>query len=99
MPATDARAKVREALAVQCFGDALAVVTLVDYPSEYAMLQNNLGNPARIAPPRVELRFVGACESCPASALTLQATVRKAVQDSCPEITELVAVAGGGLGR
>ena len=44
IPMTDERAKMREALAVQCFEDALKVVTLVDNPSEYAMLQNNLGN-------------------------------------------------------
>ncbi len=44
IPMTDERGKMREALAVQCFEDALNVVTLIDNPSEYAMLQNNLGN-------------------------------------------------------
>ncbi len=44
IPMTDERAKMREALAVQCFEDALKVVNLIDNPSEYAMLQNNLGN-------------------------------------------------------
>ncbi|MEM1264174.1 MAG: hypothetical protein AAGH76_17375 [Pseudomonadota bacterium] len=44
IPMTDDRAKMREALAVQCFEDALRVVTLIDNPTEYAMLQNNLGN-------------------------------------------------------
>lgn len=44
IPMTDERGKMREALAVQCFEDALKVVTLIDNPSEYAMLQNNLGN-------------------------------------------------------
>jgi len=44
MPFTDARSKMREALAVQSFEEGLTVVTLVDHPTEYAMLQNNLGN-------------------------------------------------------
>lgn len=44
MPMTDQRGKMREALAVQAFEEALKVVTLVDDPVEYAMLQNNLGN-------------------------------------------------------
>ena len=35
---------MREALAVQAFEEGLKVVTIVDNPSEYAMLQNNLGN-------------------------------------------------------
>ncbi len=44
IPMTDEKSRMREALAVQCFEEALQVVTLVDHPSEYAMLQNNLGN-------------------------------------------------------
>jgi nitrite reductase/ring-hydroxylating ferredoxin subunit len=43
MPLVEKRAKLREALAVQAFTDALEVVTLEDDPVEYAMLQNNLG--------------------------------------------------------
>ncbi len=35
---------MREALAVQSFEAALEVITLEDSPSEFAMLQNNLGN-------------------------------------------------------
>ncbi|MBM0104980.1 hypothetical protein JM946_09475 [Steroidobacter sp. S1-65] len=50
MPVTDERAKIREALAVQCFEDALEVVNLIDHPVEYAMLQNNLGNALQYAP-------------------------------------------------
>ena len=42
-----------------------------------------------VAPPAVELRFTGACDGCPASALTFHAGVKKAVQDACPEITEI----------
>ncbi|WP_227651756.1 hypothetical protein, partial [Klebsiella pneumoniae] len=44
MPMTDERGKMREALAVQAFEEGLKVVNLIDYPTEYAMLQNNLGN-------------------------------------------------------
>lgn len=44
IPASDERAKIREALAVQSFESALEVITIEDNPSEYAMLQNNLGN-------------------------------------------------------
>lgn len=49
MPMRDERAKLREALAVQAFADALEVVTLVDDPVEFAMLQNNLGNALQYA--------------------------------------------------
>jgi tetratricopeptide (TPR) repeat protein len=49
MPFVDERAKLREALAVQAFSDALSVVTLTDDPLEYAMLQNNLGNALQYA--------------------------------------------------
>lgn len=49
MPLVDERAKLREALAVQAFTDALQVVSLVDDPVEYAMLQNNLGNALQYA--------------------------------------------------
>jgi tetratricopeptide (TPR) repeat protein len=45
----DERAKLREALAVQAFSEALELVTLVDDPVEYAMLQNNLGNALQYA--------------------------------------------------
>ncbi len=44
IPASDERAKIREALAVQSFESALEIVTIEDHPSEFAMLQNNLGN-------------------------------------------------------
>jgi nitrite reductase/ring-hydroxylating ferredoxin subunit/Fe-S cluster biogenesis protein NfuA len=47
-----------------------------------------------IGPPRIEIRFSGACNGCAASALTFQAGVRKAVQDACPEITEIIQVKG-----
>lgn len=50
IPATDERARMREALAVQSFEQVLQVITLVDHPSEYAMTQNNLGNALQYAP-------------------------------------------------
>jgi tetratricopeptide (TPR) repeat protein len=49
LPMVDERAKLREALAVQAFTDALEVVSLTDDPVEYAMLQNNLGNALQYA--------------------------------------------------
>lgn len=53
----------------------------------------------RFAPPKVELRFVGACDGCAASALTFQAGVKRALQTACPEITEIVQLKGASLGR
>ena len=44
IPASDERARMREALAVQSFEEVLKVINLIDHPSEYAMIQNNLGN-------------------------------------------------------
>jgi tetratricopeptide (TPR) repeat protein len=46
---SDERAKMREALAVQCFEEGLRAVNVIDHPSEYAMLQNNLGNALQYA--------------------------------------------------
>jgi tetratricopeptide (TPR) repeat protein len=45
----DERGKMREALAVQSFEEVLKVINLVDHPSEYAMIQNNLGNALQYA--------------------------------------------------
>ena len=50
IPATDERARMREALAVQSFEEVLSLLTLVDHPTEYAMTQNNLGNALQYAP-------------------------------------------------
>jgi nitrite reductase/ring-hydroxylating ferredoxin subunit/Fe-S cluster biogenesis protein NfuA len=52
----------------------------------------------KVAPPAVDVRFLGACNGCPASALTFHAGVKKAVQDACPEITEIHQVKGLGGG-
>lgn len=49
IPATDERARLREGLAVQSFEEVLKVINLVDHPSEYAMIQNNLGNALQTA--------------------------------------------------
>ncbi len=50
----------------------------------------------KVKPPSVEVRFIGACDGCPASALTFHAGVKKAVQDACPEITDIIQVKGLG---
>ncbi len=53
----------------------------------------------KVLPPSIEVRFLGACNGCPASALTFHAGVKKAVQDACPEITEILQVKGLGGGE
>ena len=50
----------------------------------------------KIAPPAIEVRFLGACDGCAASMLTFHAGVKKAVMDACPEITDVVQVKGSG---
>ena len=52
----------------------------------------------KVAPPTVEVRFIGACDGCPASALTFHAGVKKAVEDACPEITDILQTRGSGGG-
>jgi nitrite reductase/ring-hydroxylating ferredoxin subunit/Fe-S cluster biogenesis protein NfuA len=47
-----------------------------------------------VAPPAIEVRFTGSCDGCPASQLTFHAGVKKAVEDACPEITEILQVKG-----
>jgi tetratricopeptide (TPR) repeat protein len=49
IPASDQRARMREALAVQSFEEVLKVVNLIEHPNEYAMIQNNLGNALQYA--------------------------------------------------
>ena len=48
----------------------------------------------KVNPPLVEVRFIGACDGCPASSLTFHAGVKKALQEACPEITDIVQVKG-----
>jgi nitrite reductase/ring-hydroxylating ferredoxin subunit/Fe-S cluster biogenesis protein NfuA len=47
-----------------------------------------------VEPPRVALRFTGACDGCAASAMTFHAGVKTAIEDACPEITEIVQLKG-----
>ena len=49
-----------------------------------------------IVPPNtVTVRLVGACDGCPASGLTLQEGVEKAIKEHCPEITSIIKAKGG----
>ena len=49
----------------------------------------------RVIPPTaIEVRFTGNCESCPASVTTFTMGVKKALSDSCPEITDVRQVKG-----
>ncbi|MGQ0671577.1 MAG: NifU family protein [Hyphomicrobium sp.] len=47
-----------------------------------------------VDPPAVSLRFTGSCDGCPASQMTFHAGVKKAIEDACPEITDIVQVKG-----
>jgi len=47
-----------------------------------------------VAPPAIEVRFTGSCDGCPASQLTFHAGVKKAVEEACPEITDILQVKG-----
>ena len=51
-----------------------------------------------VTPPQAEVRFLGACDGCPASMLTFYAGVKKAIQDNVPEITEVKQAKGLGGG-
>ena len=51
-----------------------------------------------VDPPQAEVRFLGACDGCPASMLTFHAGVKKAIQDQVPEITEVKQAKGLGKG-
>ena len=64
------------------------------------MLASHGGNVelVRVAPPTIVVRFLGACDGCPASALTFYAGVKKAIEDACPEITDIVQAKGLGGG-
>jgi Fe-S cluster biogenesis protein NfuA/nitrite reductase/ring-hydroxylating ferredoxin subunit len=52
----------------------------------------------KVDPPAIQVRFTGACDGCSASALTFHAGVKKAVEDACPEITDIVQVKGRAAG-
>lgn len=51
-----------------------------------------------IEPPKVSVRFTGACDGCSASAMTFHAGVKKAIEDACPELTEIVQLKGHAAG-
>lgn len=48
--------------------------------------------------PRVTVRFLGACDGCPASALTFYSGVKTAIQNYVPEATEIKQAKGLGGG-
>ncbi len=64
------------------------------------MLATHGGNAevAAVEGARADIRFLGACDGCPASQLTFYAGVKKAIQDAVPEITEVRQVKGLGGG-
>jgi nitrite reductase/ring-hydroxylating ferredoxin subunit/Fe-S cluster biogenesis protein NfuA len=64
------------------------------------MLASHGGNAeiAAIEGSRADIRFLGACDGCPASQLTFYAGVKKAITDLVPEITEVRQVKGLGGG-
>jgi len=47
-----------------------------------------------VEPPAISVRFLGACDGCPASALTFHEGVSKAVKEACPEITTITQLKG-----
>jgi len=49
--------------------------------------------------PAAEVRLLGACDGCPASALTFYTGIKKAIQDLVPEITDVRQVKGMGQTR
>ncbi len=51
-----------------------------------------------VEPPVAEVRFLGACDGCPASALTFYGGVKQAIQDRVPEIREVKQATGLGKG-
>jgi Fe-S cluster biogenesis protein NfuA/nitrite reductase/ring-hydroxylating ferredoxin subunit len=64
------------------------------------MLASHGGNAevAAVEGHRADIRFLGACDGCPASQLTFYAGVKKAIQDAVPEITDVRQVKGLGGG-
>lgn len=51
-----------------------------------------------VEPPEAEVRFLGTCDGCPASALTFYAGVKKAIEDRVPEVTKVKQAKGLGGG-
>lgn len=66
------------------------------------MLASHGGNVEFVAfvpPDAVEVRFLGNCDHCPSSTLTFVAGVKRAIEDHCPEITQVRQVKGSGTAR
>jgi len=64
------------------------------------MLASHGGNVELVAivpPDAVEIRFLGSCDHCPSSTLTFVAGVRRAIEEQCPEITDIRQVKGTSL--
>lgn len=40
----------------------------------------------------VTIRLIGACDGCPMSPVTLRAGIERILQESFPEVTEVVAI-------
>ncbi len=49
-----------------------------------------------VEPPTASVRFLGACDGCPASALTFYSGVKKAIKDHVPEIEDIKQIKGLG---
>lgn len=64
------------------------------------MLASHGGNAEVVAVEggRADIRFLGACDGCPASQLTFYAGVKQAIQDAVPEITDVRQAKGLGGG-
>jgi len=64
------------------------------------MLASHGGNAEVVAVEgaRADIRFLGACDGCPASQLTFYAGVKQAIQSAVPEITDIRQVKGLGGG-
>jgi nitrite reductase/ring-hydroxylating ferredoxin subunit/Fe-S cluster biogenesis protein NfuA len=54
---------------------------------------------AFLPPDAVEVRFLGNCDHCPSSTLTFVAGVKQAIEDNCPEITQVRQVKGSGAAK
>lgn len=49
-----------------------------------------------IAPPRLSIRLLGACEGCPAQVFTVKSIIASALKLDCPEIREFVEIKADG---
>lgn len=65
------------------------------------MLAQHGGNVELVSvtpPDTVTLRLLGACDGCPASAITLTQGVEEAIRHACPEITQIRTAGSASLG-